>query len=429
MIKRVLLRIKESIWFIPSVSCILAFVLALMVIAVDTIYSDSVRPFIPSFLLTDVGLAQTTLGAISAALLTMTTITFSTIMVVLTTYSSQFSPRTLKNFTTSSTTMTVLGIFMGGFVFSILTLLFMRKSQIEHLVISATVGVIVSFICLAFFAYFIHNVATSIQVSKLLRDLTEDSINTIGNSRQTLKKEKCVSVQESCPDISVFSNVELLHGSEYGYIQIIDFENLMAIAKQKDVVIELKQSIGQFVTRESALAAVYHNHEPIEVNIDTFITVGDERETIHDIHFSIQKIVEVALRAISPGINDPNTAISCIHYLRVPLVEAFKTGGGYSLYNDEEENLRIICKCESNDELLYNTFHQVCFYGREDVSILIALLDTMIYIAEHSEKKVKIIIREFLQYISQKFVAEYWAPLDHERVNERRAALLKEVDF
>ncbi|MGA9227664.1 MAG: DUF2254 family protein, partial [Mesobacillus sp.] len=170
MVRKIVLRIRESIWLLPGIYSIFAFLLALLVIYID--HNELAEGIVPSFLMTSIDLAQTILGSISAALLTMTTITFSTIMVVLTTYSSQFSPRTLNNFVEDPVTMRVLGIFMGGFVYSTLSLLFMSESWYKNDVISATVGVFLAFICLAFFAYFIHNVATSIQVSKLIREIT-----------------------------------------------------------------------------------------------------------------------------------------------------------------------------------------------------------------------------------------------------------------
>src|SRR5574342_638842 len=148
LVRKIVLRIRESIWLLPGIYSIFAFLLALLVIYID--HNELAEGIVPSFLMTSIDLAQTILGSISAALLTMTTITFSTIMVVLTTYSSQFSPRTLNNFVEDPVTMRVLGIFMGGFVYSTLSLLFMSESWYENNVISATVGVLLAFICLAF---------------------------------------------------------------------------------------------------------------------------------------------------------------------------------------------------------------------------------------------------------------------------------------
>lgn len=187
MLKRLLLKMRESIWFVPSVYSVMASILALVTVLMDTRFNKQVIDYITPYMRTSVDLAQTILGTISGALLTMTTITFSTIMVVLTMYSSQFSPRSLQNFLNAPATQRVLGIFMGGFVYSILSLLFMRKNSVSHEVISASVSVILAVICLAFFAYFIHKVGRSVQVSRLIRDITEEVLKL---SKRTIRKRK-----------------------------------------------------------------------------------------------------------------------------------------------------------------------------------------------------------------------------------------------
>jgi Predicted membrane protein (DUF2254) len=148
LVKQFLFKIKEGTWFIPAVYTIVALILAIVVVYVD-FYLEA---FYPEIFLVGLDLGKTILGTIAGSLLTMTTITFSTTMVVLTTYSSQFSPRTLENFIQDPVTMRVLGVFIGGFVYCIFTLLFIRES-VGNTVASATIGVIIAFICLAFFAF------------------------------------------------------------------------------------------------------------------------------------------------------------------------------------------------------------------------------------------------------------------------------------
>ncbi|MCA0988447.1 DUF2254 domain-containing protein [Guptibacillus algicola] len=423
MIKKIILHIKESIWFIPGTYSVLSFLLAVVVILIDTVYYEEVQQYIPSFLTTTVDLAQTTLASLSAALLTMTTITFSTIMVVLTTYSSQFSPRTLKNFTTNQTTMRVLGIFMGGFVYSILTLLFMRKELIDHEVIAATIGVITAFVCLAFFAFFLHRVASSIQVSNLIKELTDDSLTMIREATTALDNggNKISNSKPHFP--SSYVNVTEVNATNYGYVKLIDYEGLLSLAINNDYVIEVNEYIGSFVTPESNILSIYHCGDEANVAVNQFITVGDERSSVQDIDFGIQKMVEIALRAISPGINDPNTAIACIDYLRLPLVEAFQLGGNYITYY-EEGNARIVGSQKNVDELLYSTFYQISFYGKEDVSILLAIFDTLIYISQNSNDVVKKKVLEISEYVMNRFDQDALDVLDRKHVDAKRVKLV-----
>ncbi|OHX51521.1 hypothetical protein BB776_03050 [Planococcus salinarum] len=125
--KKFTLWIKEKLWVTPAAYSILAVALSIIFFYIDLHWIDAMSEYIPSILLTNVDLAKTIMGSLSGALLTMTTFTFSTILVVLTMYSSQFSPRTLKNFVHDRLTWRVLGIFLGGFIYNTLSLLFMRR--------------------------------------------------------------------------------------------------------------------------------------------------------------------------------------------------------------------------------------------------------------------------------------------------------------
>ncbi|WP_096156255.1 MULTISPECIES: DUF2254 domain-containing protein [Bacillus] len=417
--KKVLLRMKESIWVIPSIYCTISFVLTLVVLYVDMVHSDFLQNKIPILLMTSVDLAQIILGTISAALLTMTTITFSTIMVVLTTYTSQFSPRTLKDFVTKSSTMRVLGVFLGAFIYSIVTLLFMRKGTIDHPVISASVGVTVAIISLAFFAYFIHNVATSIQVSNLIYQLTEDALKTIKDEERDIENANKEKKDQPIEPPERFTSVHAVNGGTFGYIQLMDYKKLYELAEEKDYYIELKEYIGHYVSKESVILHIFHKEKELKFEIDDYITIGQERTPIQDIEFNIIKMVEIALRAISPGINDPNTAIDCIRFLRTPLTEALQRASNYEVFYNKDKTPRLLKKQESVEQLLYTTFYQLSHYGRQDISILLAVMDTLDHIAEHSKQEVKVEVIKFAQYVYRKFEEDLLEELDKKHLDSK----------
>ncbi|MDF9839771.1 MULTISPECIES: DUF2254 domain-containing protein [unclassified Paenibacillus] len=414
------LRIRENIWLTPSVYCLLSFLLAIGVILADTYFAEYTKELVPSFLLIKVGLGQTILGVIAGSLLTMITITFSTIMVVLTTYSSQFSPRTLPNFVTNRTTMRVLGIFMGGFVYSIFSLLFMREDYSQN-VISATVGVVVAFICLSFFAYFIHHVATSIQVSNLIEELAEDTIQAMNENERSVSAD----ITFEKPDLKVNSLIMThVRSQSIGYIQYIDYSKMEAAAEQHDLVIEVNQPIGAFVTPSKPLLTIYRNNDEVNLDTDSFIQVGKERTTLQDVEFGLQKIVEITLRAISPGINDPNTAVACILRLGTILAKICKEDGSHLIFRNKKGRVRLIGRHHSVEQLLYSTFYQICHYGRKDISILLAVYDAIILVAEENADNVKQKALAFSQYVEKAFDHSVLQALDFERVVEKKRQLM-----
>lgn len=406
--KKFLFRLNDSIWFIPTMFSIFSAVLAIATVMLDTLYIGELVERLPYFMLTSVDLAQTILGTIAGALLTMTTITFSTIMVVLTTYSSQFSPRVLTNFITDKVTMRVLGIFMGGFVYSILSLLFMREASIDHNVISAVVGVAFAVVCLAFFAYFIHNVATSIQVSHLVGDLAGDVHDVIEKSRHLQAKYSAKEL-ERLPEYDLPFH-QYVHSDGVGYIQMIEYDELLEWAKDHESIVIFKKPIGSFVTKDNIVFEVYSEKENT-INLSDYVVVGVEPSSVQDINHAMQKLVEIALRAISPGINDPNTAILCIRHLGGLLPQALSHS--FDFIQLQKENGIIIYPQLSNRKLLYENFSGIAHYGREDIQVLLSTLDALQSIPQPTLRL------EMIDYMTSHFNTSCLERLDQEMLEHK----------
>lgn len=424
MFKRFVVRMRESIWFIPSIYTILASIFALATVLVDTKYNNALKEYIPSYFRTTVDLAQTILGTLSGALLTMTTVTFSTIMVVLTMYSSQFSPRALQNFLNKSSTQRVLGIFMGGFVYTILSLLFMRKASINHEVISASVGVAIAVICLAFFAFFIHNVGTSVQVSRLIRELTDDVLIALDSEKEGMKENRVVWSEEKPFFAQSFTFVSEVKSGNFGYIQYIEYEKLTKWANEHQAIIDIVKPIGAFCGTHTSIATVYSQKEISSDNLSSHFILGEERSILQDVEYGIEKIVEIALRALSPGINDPNTAIRCIHSIGEVLQRAALLPGGIAVTYTEENKPCLVAAYPSSEDYFYAAFSQISYYGNEDASILNALLDALLYIARNLEDdKTKKLVQLMTHYAWNHFTHSVLEPLDSARLQEKRQVI------
>ncbi|WJY26907.1 MULTISPECIES: DUF2254 domain-containing protein [Sporosarcina] len=425
MVPRLILKLRSSIWFIPGLYAVLASLLALGMVLVDTTFNTQVKGFIPEYLRTSVDLAQTILGTISGALLTMTTITFSTIMVVLTMYSSQFSPRTLQNFLNAPSTQRVLGMFMGGFIYSILSLLFMRKQSITHEVVSATVAVLLAVVCLAFFAYFIHKVGRAVQVSRLIRNLADDVLETIDETMRAVEEEAVVTLPEKPPLAAAYSSVTEFRNGTYGYIQSIQIRELADWAAEQEAVIDILTPIGTFVGTESMIAAVYHDSRLPDFEPARKFTVGEERSTLQDVEYGIEKIAEIGLRALSPGINDPNTAVRCIHTLGEVLERATHLPGGFRVRYAEGNKPCLILPQASLADHLYAAFSQMSFYGRQDAAVLHAMLDALLYIARSRRSSHETLneVRRIGEYVWNRFDHTGLEPLDSERLADKQQSL------
>ncbi|KDR94160.1 Uncharacterized membrane protein [Peptoclostridium litorale DSM 5388] len=400
MINKILIKIKRSIWIYPISYSTMSLIVAVFIIIIDSRLFFNVENYLPKVLFTSVDLAKTILATIAGSLLTMTTFTFTITMVVLTMYSSQFSLRTLENFISDKTTMKILGVFMGGFIYSISSLLFMRAAISEYMVISATIGVIYSITCLAYFAIFIHHVAALIQAENLIDSLYRGSMERINEYKGLLKKG---AIRENM-GLEDYKFVFKLTNDQIGYIQLVDHLKIHIIAKDLSATIVFEKVIGQFVTENAVVFSIYSKDnitidEELSKKLLNCITIGKYRNELQDFDFSMQKIVEIALRAISSGVNDPNTANHCIRILGVLLGLISDLENGYIVFEDDEENLKVVFEAIDFEKELYFTFYQIVNYGKCDVSIVLSIFKALRYAMENATDKNKGIIICFADYV------------------------------
>ncbi|PSL40969.1 putative membrane protein [Planomicrobium soli] len=368
-----LYRFKEKFWMTPAIFSVSAVILSVGFFYVDLLLIDEYKEYIPSILLTNVDLAKNIMGTLSGALLTMSTFTFSTILVVLTMYSSQFSPRALKNFVHDKVTWRVLGVFLGGFIYNTLSLLFMRQHLYTHDVISTFVGILIAFYCLAAFTYFIHYIATTVQVTKLIETLIQETEEVISHFKN-LQENKVVISDSS--HWSPNGEKEIVLAENEGYLQFLALEKLIDYAEEHGLEIQIEAAIGEFVYKGMQIMQIYAKEE-IEFKLDSCYLIGNERVTEQDISYSLQKLVEIALRAISPGINDPNTANDIIVRLGGLLGKIGHLETGDLVLANKEGAPLVLYRFPSYEAVLYNVFFQLSHYGKEDISVLFSMADAL----------------------------------------------------
>lgn len=405
--------LKEKVWLTPAVYIVMAVLLSIALFYVDQLYIEDLKPYIPSVLLTNVELAKTIMGSLAGALLTMTTFTFSTILVVLTMYSSQFSPRTLKNFIHDKTTWRVLGIFLSGFIYNTLSLLFMRDELYSTEVISTFVGIVIAFFCLSTFAYFIHYIATYVQVGQLINNLISDAEEAISKTKELQESEKG---QESAWDPV---GVKEIHRAEKeGYIQFLSFDKLVNYAKEHDLKVEILVQTGDYVYEGKSILTIFKTNEK-EVSADSFYSLGTSRTSDQDLEFALQKLVEVALRAISPGINDPNTANEIIIRLGRLLGQIGQLKTGPFLLGGDKKQERVLYRFPPYKKILYKTFYQLSHYGKEDISVLISIIESLTVASEFVSKKNHQEIWDIHGYILEGVDARELKSFDLEMLQEK----------
>ncbi|WP_216828607.1 DUF2254 domain-containing protein [Alkalihalobacterium elongatum] len=416
-------QLRSSFLFLPSFYSLIAIALSFLFVQLDyyIFYSDRLGNIIPSVFFTDLSLAQTLLGAISASLLTMTTISFSTIMVVLTTYLSQFSPRTLQNFVNDQHTQRILGVFISGFIFAIVTLLLLRERDGISLFFSPTVAVIYAIICVGFFVFFIHHVSLWIQVSNLIHQISINTIKVIQNNYQNKQEAHHDAPWDDWESDEIKQREPtFLYVKKPGYLQLIDLDALIEQAKKDDIIIEMKFQLGDYVDTFTPFLHIW----PLANKVDpdrylSFFIFGHERATVQDIDFGLTKLVEICLKALSPGINDPNTAISCINELGKVLTALGQKNVERAFYNDDQRALRLMLEQQHFRDYLYRSFYQIRHYAKDDVSVLSAIIDALNVVASHNDNAVKQEIKRFTEYVMEGINEKSFLSLDKEYLDHK----------
>ena len=413
---------NNKIWLYILRYIFIAIILSVFAILVDT-KTINILSYIPSIFLTSIGLAKIILSTLAGALLTITTFTFSTIMVVLTMYSSDFSPRVVNNFLNDKISMKVLGIFVGGFLYCISTLFFMKEIFSNYLVISASIAVGYSILSVIYFIIFIYAVASSIQATKLIGRLYDESYTIIERSLEYRKDQ----IGLDNYDIGSYIKHLDIKSDRNGYLELISFHEILQILQDFDSKIIIAPRIGEFVYKNQIIATLYYNKEELEEEIENKIlkefSIENGRIAYNDYSFSIQKIVDIALRALSPGINDPNTAIHCIKIIAVLLSKLGEIQGKYTVIKEESSKGLVIYEDFNFKEDIYSSFYQIVSYAKNDISVVEALFDALNGISFSVEGINLNIVREFGDYVYTSSIENFTHKYDIDLLEKKKSRI------
>ncbi len=432
MIKRIFNRARNSIWLYPAIYSLGAVLLSVAIAFIDKYHSELFSHYIHGMFYTSAALAQSILGIIATAFITIATFTFSTAMVVLTMYSSQFTPRVVENFLNNQTTMKSFGVFLSGFIYAITSLLSLNVQRGETLVLAAGVGVLYVIVGLVYFLIFVHSVSTYIQASGLIQRLYREAATRIRQYHEFMETAR------HFPETKFHEIMTMKVGSEVcglsdGYIQEIDYGRLHRIAQANQCQILFRKVVGQFVSAETRIATVYQDmssplKDAVVKEIQQSVLLGDKRTEAQDFSFTIQKIVEIAVKALSPGVNDPNTAIHCLNILGLLMRDLGDIPDGYLVLREEASPGFVICEANRFETLLYDTYHQIIHYGRSDASVMIALLKSLRVATEHASRENRLVIENYAHQLHTSLKRGSFDVMESTRIDHEADELRQDSD-
>ena len=339
--------LRTNLWLVPS--CMVALIAGLFVVTYALDRSVSAGSLTSSGFVMAGGpdAARQMLIAIAAAIITVAGVVFSITILVLQLASQQFGPRMLRNFIRDFGTQVSLGAFVSTFVYAVLALGAVQSGPsptfVPHISITVALGLMV--VDLGVLIYFIHHVATSIQLTTVVSGIARDFRTTLAAmqadvSRMQRNLPPGGAGEQRQPD-TVGAPVV---ARASGFLQAIGHERLVTIGAQSNAVIRLIRRPGHFIAKGETLGLVFPAEAAPGVSdaLDRSHIVGPNRTLTQDLGFAIDQLVEIALRALSAAVNDTFTALNCIDWLGDCLGRAMAAPLPDGIYRDRRGVVRLI---------------------------------------------------------------------------------------
>lgn len=386
-------QLRTSIWVVPAVMVVGAFVLQNVLVEIDT--SISTDPEIANWFTASIDVAQETSSTIAAAMLTFLGVVFSLSILALQLTSGQFSPRVMRTFLRARSTKLALGTFMATFTFALMTLVSIqtdRGGTDFAPVLTLSVLILLVLASLFVFLAFVRTMVRMIRVSYVVAEVGQETVAALRAPRRF--------VEARAPTLVVEPYV-IRHEGRSGVLGGVDVQSLVRIAARHHVVVEVLVRFGDFVATGTPVLAV-HGQDPMSglptARLQRGLLVHVERTMFLDPAFGIRQLVDIAVRALSPAVNDPTTAVQVIDQLTEILQvggtvgpgpgtgarqEALGPGDGTSpgAVVDRSGVVRLLVKMRSWESLVGLAFTEIRRFGSDSPQVsrrLMAAFDELI---------------------------------------------------
>jgi uncharacterized membrane protein len=427
--------LRTNLWLVPVLETVAVVLLFALTYAVDRAAYDGIIT-LPSWVLNGSSdSARAVLATIAAAIITVVGIVFSITIVALTLASTQFGPRMLRNFVRDPGTQVALGTFVASFCYATIALVSVGGGPhgdfVPHL--SITVTFMLTLVDVAVLIYFLNHIATMIQlpvvIARIAGRLAEeiaalDSGDSygVGAGRGPSHEELLAKLAESGAPIRT---------PRSGYLQVIRHDVLVKIATKADAVVQLPYRPGHFMVAGQVMAWVWPPlaAPAVAERLALGHVTGAYRTLPQDISFGFDQLVEIALRALSPAVNDTFTGMTCIDWIADCLCRISTSWRPQRIRRDAEGNIRVIAYVADFNRLVERTFDTIRQAASGMPAIMIRQLEALAKVIEQTpdRKRRTVLLREAdaIQRLSQATVTE---PTDRDDVTKRYEMVVALVD-
>lgn len=381
--------LRHSYWFVPTLMALVATLLAGAMVAWDTTAGPRWLERVPWVHEAHPGGARLVLSAIGGSMITVAGTVFSVTIAAVVYASGQYGPRLLTNFMSDRGNQVTLGTFIATYVYCLLVLRTVRSPDetgsgvgfVPNLAVF--VGVVLALCSIAVLIFFIHHVPSRIHISsviedvghRLLTDITARFPRFIG---APLAEGETGAGPVAANDVpAVFGDgphrdrpaPAAIPATRTGYIQAIDDSTLLACASRFDLVLRLQYQPGDFVHAGRTLVEAWPPERCTDEATDTLaaaFAIDARRSALQDLRFLIDELVEIAARALSPGVNDPFTAVTCLDWIGAAMSDLAAREIPSHLRVDDDGALRVIAHPVTFERFLEQSFGAMAQYCAAD---------------------------------------------------------------
>jgi len=383
-LRRLWIGLRASLWFVPSLIVLGSMVAAVLMTETDGRVGRELAMRWPRLFGASADASRAILAAIATSMVTVAGVVFSITIVALSLTSTQYSPRVLRNFMRDRPTQVVLGVFMGIFAYCLIVLRTIRGADYGNFVPSLAVlaGMVYALAGVALLIYFIHHVAQSIQAASILARIAHDTAGAI----ERLFPQEIGQPPASGPDLAprLPRAWTAVPADQDGYVTGIDSDSVLQFAVEQDRIVRLAVATGAFVVAGSPVIELTGT-DPLAdgdaQRLRGWVSLAPQRTVEQDAAFGLQQLVDVALKALSPGINDPTTACMCIDRLGA-LLARLAARRIPDPHRMAQGRLRVIAPAPDFSGILKLAFDPVVAHSRGDLQVLSRLLDALGFVRQ-----------------------------------------------
>ncbi len=411
-IRKVYRKILSSIAFYPSAISLLFLLFSFVIVSIEyKPFMVPVRSFLGDVLVKSPENARLILGTLMGSLISLMVFSFSMVMVVLSQASSTLSPRVIPALIGKKYHQVVLGVYLGSIVYCLILIVNIHETPegTDIPSVGILIAIILGVICLAMFIYFIDSISRSIQVDTIMQEIFRGTRNKMRSMQSDVEPV-------DLPEMDEWNEVVT---KDTGYLKQFHLPSLKAIAEKENIKIAIVTNPGFFLVKNYPFILV-NKSIPDETadNIRSACIFYAEENVGDHYLFGFKQISEIAVKALSPGINDPGTAVKAIDLLSILFIDRMNLQE--KTYEAGEDGQPIVYLPEvSLDQLLYQNIMPIRKYGETDASVMFNILECMknLVYADSVRHGYERVLVKYILDLRQTITVNNFSPLDHEKFN------------